>query len=358
VIGVVTTSYPRSPDDGAGTFVRERVRALVQQGHEVEVVAAGDPAWPAEEAVTRIGTFGLFYSRGAPEMLGDAQLGRRMLARAGALGFSLAMFGHLASRRGRWRAVESHWLVPCGLLASAALPSIPHRSHIHGGDLFLLGRLPLGGSLARNLCRKGPDLVFASAHLRDGFASLVGQAPESLGARCRVEAAPINRSLFFSRRPDQRERLRASLGFCRPTVLGAGRLVPIKGFDLLIAAMAAIPASVRPDLVLVGEGPERASLARQARASSLRVRFLGALGQCTVADAMAAADLFVHPCRTLPDGRTEGMPLVVREARACGVPVIASASGGLRELRGLDGYHLVQPDDAAALAGAIRKLLG
>jgi glycosyltransferase involved in cell wall biosynthesis len=141
-------------------------------------------------------------------------------------------------------------------------------------------------------------------------------------------------------------------------VLGAGRLVPIKGFDLLIAAVAAIPIAVRPDLVLVGDGPERASLVRQAHRSNLRVRFLGALGQHAVADAMAAADLLVHPCRTLPDGRTEGMPLVVREARACGLPVVASASGGLRELRGLDGYHLVEPGDVVALASAIRKLLG
>jgi glycosyltransferase involved in cell wall biosynthesis len=72
---------------------------------------------------------------------------------------------------------------------------------------------------------------------------------------------------------------------------------------------------------------------------------------------MAAADLFVHPCRTLPDGRSEGMPLVVREALACGLRVVAFASGGLSELQGVAGICLVNPDDTFALAAAIRAAL-
>jgi glycosyltransferase involved in cell wall biosynthesis len=353
VIGVVTTSYPRGPDDGAGGFVRERVRELVRQGHAVEIIAAGDPAWLPQDAVTRIGTFGLFYSGGAPEALESTRLLQRAIAWGGALGFSWAMLGQLARRR--WQAVESHWLLPCGLLASLALPGIPHRSHVHGGDVFLLGRLPFGDSLARNFCRTGPEIVFASAHLRDGFAKLTGQAPEALGARCRIEPAPFDRSLFLRRDADERTRLRAALGLSRPTVLAAGRLVPIKGFDVLIAALAEISADVRPDLVIAGDGPERARLIGLARASGVRARFPGALGQGALAEVMAAADLFVHPCRTLPDGRSEGMPLVVREAHACGLPVIASASGGLCELAGLDGFVLVRPEDAAELAAVIRS---
>jgi glycosyltransferase involved in cell wall biosynthesis len=362
VIGVLTTSYPRFAGDSAGVFVRERVRALLREGHSVEVLAAGDGRaarardWLDDEQVTRIRAGKLFYSGGAPEVLEDPRLVRRLEAWGHASQFTFSMLARLGEAQERWQAVESHWLVPCGLLACAVLPRLPHRAHVHGGDLFLLARLPCGDSLARILCRSRPELVFASASLREEFAVLLGASPESLGARCRTEAAPFDTSIF---RPphtdDERQRLRKALGFTRPTIVGAGRLVPIKGYDVLLAALAGIPPASRPDLVLAGEGPEKNRLARQASEAGIRLQLPGLLAQSALADLMTAADLFVHPCRTLPGGRCEGMPLAVREALACGIPVVASASGGLRDLQGAPGLSLVNPDDAKALAGSIMR---
>lgn len=356
MIGVVTTSYPRNPGDGAGGFVRERVRMLRQQGEMVEIIAAGEPQG-LDRDVTRIGSRGLFYAGGAPEALETPHLIERMSAWGEALAFSLAMFQEVVHRRGRWQAVESHWLVPCGLIASLALPGIPHRSHVHGGDLFLLRRLPLADNVGRVFCRTRPQLVFASCRLRNDMEELLGRTPESLGASCTVEAAPFDRSSFHDRPSDERTRLRRRLGFSRPTVLCAGRLVPIKGFDVLIRAVAEISKEVRPDVVIAGDGPEKQALARHARANGVAVRFLGTVAPVALAEAMAAADLFIHPCRALADGRSEGMPLVVREALACRLPVIASASGGLVELDGSAGLRLVAPDDTTALAEAIESAL-
>ncbi len=359
MIGVLTTSYPRSADDGAGGFVRQRVRALLAQGYSVEVLAAGARDGVAEDdgPVTRIAAGGLFYEGGAPEALEAPALLSKLLALGQGARFSLAMLRHLAERGRRWEAVESHWLVPCGLLAAAALPRLPHRAHVHGGDLFLLARLPWGDSAGRVLCRHRPTLVFASASLCDGFSALLGCAPEALGARCLVEPAPFDASLFRQRSREERQRLRAGLGFHPPTVLAAGRLVPIKGFDVLVAAMGRIPLATRPALVIAGEGPEKSRLAKLAREAGVHLRLTGLLGQRALAEHMAAAALFVHPCRTLDSGRSEGMPLVVREALACGLPAIASASGGLGELCGAPGLTLVEADDAGSLARAIERVL-
>jgi len=357
VIGVVTTSYPRFPDDSAGVFVRERVRELLALGHEVEILAAGDGDTSSDGAVTRVRAGGLFYAGGAPEALEGALLLPRLAAWGRALGFSCALSGEITRRAQRWHAVESHWLVPCGLLACAALPRLPHRAHVHGGDLHLLARLPWGDSMARVLCRGRAELVFASASLRDGFSALAGASPESLGARSRVEAAPFDRSLFHVSTDGERQCARAELGLVGPTVLAAGRLVPIKGYDVLVAAVGRIPSSSRPALLIAGEGPENLRLGRAARAAGVHLRLLGPLGQRALAEWMAAADLFVHPCRTLTSGRSEGMPLVVREALASGLPTIASASGGLVELRGTDGLTLVKADDVAVLAAAIESAL-
>jgi glycosyltransferase involved in cell wall biosynthesis len=359
VIGILTTSYPRSADDGAGGFVRQRVRTLLAQGYAVEILAAGarDGVAGDDGTVTRIAAGGLFYEGGAPEALEAQDLVCKVLALGQGARFTLAMLRHLAEQGSRWEAVESHWLVPCGLLACAALPRLPHRAHVHGGDLFLLARLPWGDSAGRVLCRHRPTLVFASASLREGFSALVGCNPESLGARCLVEPAPFDASLFQRRSQEERRRLRATLGLHPPTVLAAGRLVPVKGFDVLVAALGRIPSAARPALVIAGEGPQKSRLAKLAHGAGVRLRLVGLLGQRALAEHMAAAELFVHPCRTLDNGRGEGMPLVVREALACGLPVIASASGGLGELRGAAGLTLIEADDAGSLARAIERVL-
>jgi glycosyltransferase involved in cell wall biosynthesis len=360
VIGVVTTSYQRFPDDSAGGFVRERVRALLRAGHQVEVLAAGGAGdgqggGAAEATVTRIPAPGLFYAGGAPEALESTRLSARLAAWLQGLCFSGALLGHLTLRRGRWHAVESHWLLPCGLAVCAGLPGLPHRAHVHGGDVYLLARLPGGDSLLRGLCRSRPELVFASASLRAACTAVLGAAPESLGARCLVEAAPFDPSVFCRRPEAERRRFRAELGCERPTLLAAGRLVPIKGFDVLVAAVGQLPPASRPRVIIAGEGPERASLARQARALGVALHLPGLLGQQALARHMVAADLFVHPCRTLPGGRSEGMPLVVREALACGSPVVASASGGIAELLGTPGLTLIEAGSADALVAAIAR---
>ncbi len=359
MIGVLTTSYPRFPDDGAGGFVRERVRALIAEGHAFEVLAAGgrEGARADDGMVTRIGAGGLFYEGGAPEALEAPELVSRMLALGQATRFSLAMLRHLARRGRHWDAVESHWLVPCGVLACAALPGMPHRAHVHGGDVFLLARLPWGDSLGRVLCRHRPTLVFASASLRERFSALLGSSPETFGARCLTEPAPFDASVFRRRGEEDGRRLHVAPGLRAPAVLAAGRLVPIKGFDVLVAALGRIPRTTRPALVIAGEGPERARLARQAIEAGVDLRLPGFLGQSVLAECMRAADVFVHPCRTLASGRREGMPLVVREALACGLPTIASASGGLCEMRGTEGLALVDAENAAALAVAIARAL-
>jgi glycosyltransferase involved in cell wall biosynthesis len=352
-------------------FVRERVRALLAEGHTVEILAAkaragasaddgdndGDDAGCDDGQVTRIKAGGLFYEGGAPEALEAPDRMRRLQAFGQGARFSLALFRHLAERRNRWDAVESHWLVPCGLLACAALPHLPHRAHVHGGDLYLLARLPWGDSLGRTLCRRKPTLVFASASLRDRFSRLLGASPEAFGAQCTVAPAPFDARVFYRRSDEEKGRLRRALGFSLPTVLAAGRLVPIKGFDVLVAAMGRIPLAMRPALVVAGEGPEKTRLVKMARDVGVRLQLAGQLEQRALADCMAAADLFVHPCRTLASGRSEGMPLVVREALACGLPVIASASGGLGELLGTQGLTLVDPDDPEALLRAIESAL-
>lgn len=144
--------------------------------------------------------------------------------------------------------------------------------------------------------------------------------------------------------------LRHELG--TPLVLFAGRLVPYKGVDVLLRAVAAL----RVQLVVVGNGPLRESLTAQARDScGGRVTFAGTVTDTELTALYHACDVFVLPSVT----RAEAFGMVQIEAMACGKPVVSTAVlSGVPWVNqhGITGL-VVPPGNAGALADALRVLL-
>ncbi len=137
-------------------------------------------------------------------------------------------------------------------------------------------------------------------------------------------------------------------------VLTVGRLVPEKGAPVLVQAVAELVASGVPtELTVVGAGPLAGALAAQVEAAGLgaHVRFLGAVGQEDLPDLYRAADAFCLP------SFAEGLPVVLMEAMACGLPVVSTTIAGIPELvhDGATGL-LVPPGRADLLAQALRRL--
>lgn len=140
----------------------------------------------------------------------------------------------------------------------------------------------------------------------------------------------------------------------RPFVLGVGRLDRQKGFDVLIDALGQIEGADTPELVIAGDGPDREALEERARRGGVadRVVFLGAQSADAVAGLYRGATLVAAP------SRWEGLPLVCLEALACGAPMVAAAVDGITDVITHDETGLlVPPEDAGALAKAIRALL-
>lgn len=142
----------------------------------------------------------------------------------------------------------------------------------------------------------------------------------------------------------------------RPYILGIGRVVPQKGFDILLDAYARLLKRVpdAPDLVIAGDGPERAGLQAQADALGLdrRVHLVGRADRPLAVSLFRGCTAFVLPSRQEPQG------IVSLEAMACAKPVVAARVGGVPEVV-LDGETglLFPGGDAAALAGALESLL-
>ncbi len=148
--------------------------------------------------------------------------------------------------------------------------------------------------------------------------------------------------------------------------VAVGRFVRQKGFDTLLLAwnqvLAGWPAGrVLPELVLVGDGPQRAALTRLIGALGLgsSVRMTGPLPRASVVMELQAARVFALPVRTRWRGLyAEGLGLAAVEAAACGLPVVVGRSGGAPEtvVEGRTGA-VVDPEDPAALAAELRPLL-
>lgn len=351
-LGCVTTSYPRFPGDLAGHFVARHVEELRRRGHSVEVIAAGAPAGaeraaPLDPQVQRLPSR-LFFDGGAPEALARLTPRAALAALAASARFALAA----APRARRWDATCAHWLAPSAL---AALPSRgPLLAIAHGGDVHLLRRAGLLRPALGLLLGRRARLAFVSDELRQlaraatpallrrrfDELSLTQPMGVDLGELAAAAAAP------------------APAPAARRYLLVLARLVPIKGADLALAAFARLAAQRRHDdleLVIAGDGPERAAL--EARASSLpgRVRFLGAIPTSARAAWLAHAAAVLVPSRRLAGGRSEGMPQVALEALAAGAPLLASATGGLADLP--PPVRLVADEEPARWAAALADLL-
>ncbi|HEY6420256.1 MAG TPA: glycosyltransferase [Candidatus Binataceae bacterium] len=169
--------------------------------------------------------------------------------------------------------------------------------------------------------------------------------------RCRVIPYGIAADRFKARDPAAIDSIRARYG--PKIVLTVGRLVYYKGVEYLIDAMAKIDGC----LLVVGDGPLRASLERRARAIGVadRVAFIGEVSDCNLASYYQACDVFVLPSVA----RSEAFGIVQLEAMACGKPVINTSLASGVPFASLDGVTgvTVPPGSPAPLADALTLLL-
>jgi len=345
-LGVLSTSYPRHPGDPAGRFVSELCGWLAARGDRVEVLAPA-PAGSEHPGVTVHGLRyavrpRLLYGAGAPDNLRSLRARVQVPALVGRMALSCRL------RSRRWQRILSHWLLPCGLTAARFGRGLPHLAVAHSSDVHLLARLPAGSLLLRGLLRRRTGLVLTSESLRRPLLRLAHtRATQSL-----VQGAPVVRMGIETARllsPDAALRARARRRLDvngRLVVLALGRLVPVKGIDLLIRAVAPLD-SERLVLAVVGDGPERARLARLAAELDAPVRFVGERTGAGRDAGLRAADVFAAPSVELPDGRSDSAPVALLEAMAAGLPVVASDAGGNAAL--LEGAEAAGAQQVAGL---------
>jgi glycosyltransferase involved in cell wall biosynthesis len=227
------------------------------------------------------------------------------------------------------------------------LTGLPYSFTAHAKDIF--HRDVQDEDLARKL-READHAVTISEYNREHLRS-------RFGARDTAGLELVRNGLELERFP-YRHRAEPAAA---PVLLGVGRLVEKKGFDQLIDVVHALRAEGRQVRAeIVGDGPLREELAARIAERGLEqhVRLLGPRTQEEVRHLLEAADLFVAPFVIGADGNADGLPTVLLEAMATGIPCVAASVTAVGEviLDGRTGW-LVPTGDLPALVDAVREAL-
>jgi glycosyltransferase involved in cell wall biosynthesis len=368
----LTQTYPRSATDGAAPFIRDIARGLVRGGDRVTVLAphAAGLARSWDDGGVDVETF-----RYAPEAWELVGYGRSLEADEGLrLGAALATPLYLlAARRAVARAlaptrpelrpdlVHAHWVVPNGVAIAGLGRRVPLAIGLHGSDVFLAEK-PLIRNWVGHTLRRSRVLTGCSPELVDRVAAL-GMPRE----RTRVIPYGVDGALFApaassAAAAEGRRRWRARLGIpdTAVVVLGVGRMATKKGFQHLVEVLPGLfERCADVHVVLAGGGDLWQSFRDRTEAWAGRVHMPGAVYHDQLPDLYRAADVFALPAVHDRKGNVDGLPNVILEAMASGLPVVASAISGI-PLAIDDGVHglLVPEADRPALADALARLVG
>ena len=225
---------------------------------------------------------------------------------------------------------------------------LPVVIQVHGSDIKLLGDFPARRKQTAAAVCAADGVVAVSEDLAGCLVEL--GVPRG---KIQVVIDGVDTTIF---QPGSRTTARqiVNVQSNQTLVVFVGNLVPVKGLDILLAALAQL-TKVRTSVLLaiIGAGPLRGTLEKQAAELGLaeQVRFVGSIPQTELPQWYRAADVFVLP------SRSEGVPNVLLEASACDTPWIASNVGGIHEIAGRGRSRLVPPNDPTALATAIAEVL-
>jgi len=246
--------------------------------------------------------------------------------------------------------------LPLGLLG----PSLerPYGVVVHGAEVAVPGRLPGSRAMLAKVLG-GADLVVAAG----GYPAAEGERATGRPLPAVIVPPGVDVDRFAPLMPADRAavRLRFGLDPAATVVLGLSRLVPRKGFDVLIRAVAEL-APTRPDLQLViaGSGRDRSRLERIADRCQAPVRFMGRVSDDELPLLHGAVDVFAMICRNRWFGlEQEGFGIVFVEAAAAGVAQLAGASGGSHEavIDGVTGTVITRPRSVGDTRGALAALV-
>ena len=246
--------------------------------------------------------------------------------------------------------------LPLGLIGPNL--NLPYAVVLHGAEIVVPGRLPVVSRLLARVLNNA-ELIIASGSYPAAEASRICRSSK----RIEVITPGVDIQRFKVLSSEQRIEARKQFGVAEDAelIVGISRLVPRKGFDVLIRAVARLAIEFpKLRLIVGGDGRDRARLERIARELMSPTTFLGRVSDDDLPKLYGCADINAMLCRSRWMGlEQEGFGIVFAEAAACGVPQIAGRSGGASDAvdHDITGLIVEDPTRVDDVVSSLRRLL-
>src|SRR3989344_500661 len=248
--------------------------------------------------------------------------------------------------------LHTHWIFPQGLVGAISKKffKIKHLSTIHAGDIIALKKIPFSNYIINFIVKNTDKITSVSSFGKNKLLEIANKSlKEEINKKVRI--LPMGTYLEqFKKRKLKRGRVK--------NILFVGRLAEKKGVSYLIKAISLLNKEVR--LLIIGDGPLKKDLLSFTNKLNLKnkIEFLGYKTGKEKLKYFFDADLLVVPSIVTKIGDTEGLPVVIMEGLASGLPIIATDVGGIKEII-KNGYNglIIKEKNSKEIANKIKLVI-
>jgi len=341
---VLTTTFPRFKKDSTPAFVYELCKHIAEKNIDVTVLCPHDKDAKIMEDMDGLHVirFPYFFPKKYQKLAYHGgilpSLKKGILPKIQIPFLIISEFFHAIKliKKEKPSIIHSHWIIPSGLIGALCqkLFRIRHVMTIHAAGLFTLNKIPFKRFIADFIITNSSQVTVVSSYIKDELKEIITPALNiNLDKKLSIIPMGVNTSDFMVDIEKNKLKNKYNLN-SKSVLLYFGRLAEKKGIPYLIKAMPSILTN-HEDIILVicGGGPDKNELETLVSELNIvsNVKFTGYISDEEKIEYFSFADILVVPSIVTSGGDTEGLPVVIMEGLAAGLPIIASDAGGIKD---------------------------